>query len=267
MADPLTLIRVVDTETTNVDDPAEMVELGWTDVRWFPEGWSIESGPSSALISPGMPISFAAMAIHHLTDADVAGGMNPDDARAKVVKGADILAAHNAEFDRRFIRGHRLPWICTFKAAKTAWPELQGHSNGAIRYERGLCLADGRCLPSHRAGPDTWVTAHILLDLLKIYQPETLIEMSANPVLQLKCWLKAHRGKRWSEVPTDYIDWILHKSDPEWRNDPSNEDAIHTARVEWIKRTSEPPTSSPATRLQAEPDPDAWRKEMERERF
>ncbi|CAM5655870.1 hypothetical protein MAUB1S_11403 [Mycolicibacterium aubagnense] len=267
MADPLTLIRVVDTETTDVDDPAEMVELGWTDVRLFPEGWIIERGPISTLVDPGMPIKFPAMATHHITDAEATGGIHPDIARRIAAQGADILCAHNAGFDSRFIHGNKLPWICTFKAAKTAWPELQGHSNGAIRYERGLCLDDDRAYPPHRAGPDTWVTAHILLDLLKIYQVETLIEMSVKPVLQLKCYLKAHRGKRWSEVPTDYIDWILHKSDPEWRNDKGNEDALHTARVEWVKRTSDPVPKPAAPRLEPEPDPDSWRTEIARERF
>lgn len=260
VADPFTLIRICDVETTGIDDPAEMVEIGWTDVRLFPSGWQIESGPRSRLVNPGMPISFPAMAVHHITEAEAAGGMDPAMARIEVIGGADILCAHNAQFDSRFIRGHDLPWICTFKAARTAWPEMQSHSNGSIRYERGLCLGDERTMPSHRAGPDTWVTAHILLDLLKIYQPETLIEISAKPVLQLTCYLKAHRGKRWSEVPTEYLDWILHKSD--MRNDPKAEDVVFTARHHWVKRTSDPAPQPPAR--QPEADPDAWRREVER---
>jgi exodeoxyribonuclease X len=261
MADLLTLIRVVDTETTGMDDPAEMVELGWTDVRLFPDGWGIERGPYSHLVNPGMPISFPAMAVHHITDAVAGGGMDPEQARADIVAGADYLCAHNVEFDSRFVRGHSLPWICTFKAARTAWPELQSHKNGSIRYERGLCLDDPRTEPSHRAGPDTWVTAHILLDLLKIYPPETLVEISANPILLLKVDFGQHAGKRWSEVPTDYIDWILHKSG--MKDDATKADVVFTARKQWVERTSDPqPRPAAAAPTHETVDPDAWRSQM-----
>ncbi|TPN74488.1 3'-5' exonuclease, partial [Mesorhizobium sp. B1-1-5] len=157
MTEPLTLIRVVDVETTSMEDPAEMVEVRWTEIRLFPTGWAIETGPHSRLVNPGMPISFPAMAVHHITDAVAGGGRDPDQARKEVVAGADILCAHNVEFDSRFIRGHDLPWICSFKSARSAWPELQSLNNGSIRYERGLCLDDPRTEPSHRAGPDTCV--------------------------------------------------------------------------------------------------------------
>ncbi|TPL40642.1 hypothetical protein [Mesorhizobium sp. B2-4-6] len=74
MPEPFNLIRVCDVETTGLDDPAEMVEIGWTDVRLFPTGWQIESGPESAIVNPGMPISFPAMAVHHITET-MAGGV------------------------------------------------------------------------------------------------------------------------------------------------------------------------------------------------
>lgn len=267
MAEPFTLIRVVDTETSAMDDPAEMVEIGWTDVRLFLAGWQIESGPHSVLVNPGMAITFPAMAVHHITEADAAQGENPDEVRARIVKGADILCAHNVSFDSRFVRGHNLPWICTFKAARTAWPELQSHKNGSIRYERGLCLGDSRTEPSHRAGPDTWVTAHILLDLLKIYQPETLIEMTGKPVTLIKIDFGEHSGKRFSEIPDSYLDWILNKSN--MPSDPAREDVVHTARLEVSKRAAAAPPAKPRSRTEdayasAPHDPDAWRKEMEK---
>lgn len=258
MVAPLALIRICDVETTGIDDPAEMVEIGWTDVRLFPGGWAIESGPKSALVNPGMPITFPAMAVHHITEAECRLGVDPDEARSDIVHGVDILCAHNSAFDSRFIRGHSLPWICTFKAARTIWPDLQGHSNGSIRYELGLVPHDDqRARPSHRAGPDTWVTAHILLELLKTHTVEQLLEISANPVLLGTCYLKAHKGKRWSEVPDSYLDWIVNKSD--MRNDPKSEDVVHTARY-WLDRRANatPAQSSPAD------DPDAWRKEVEK---
>lgn len=252
MTAPLTLIRVVDCETSGLDDPAEICEVGWTDIRLFPEGWQIERGPESVVVNPGMPISFPAMAVHHLTDDDVRFGADPDAIRSEIVRGVDFLCAHNWAFDSRFIRSS-LPAICTFKAARTAWPDLQSHGNGSIRYELGLCLGDERTQPSHRAGPDTWVTAHILLKLLEMHTVEQLVEISAKPVLLGTCYLKAHKGKRWSQVPADYLRWITEKSD--MRNDPAFEDVVHTARY-WLARQEQRPVPAP------QPDPDAWRSQM-----
>ena len=261
MANPLTLIRVVDTETTSVDDPAEMVECGWTDVRLFPDGWQIESGPHSVLVNPGMPISFPAMAVHHITQTEAEfGGAFPEVIRTEIVKGVDIFCAHNWQFDSRFIRT-QLPAICTFKAARTIWPDLQSHSNGSIRYELGLVPHDDeRAQPSHRAGPDTWVTAHILLKLLETHTVEQLLDISAKPVLLGTCYLKAHKGKRWSEVPSDYLDWIVNKSD--MRNDPKSEDVVHTALYWLEKRAGE--TAAAGAPKSADADPDIWRNQMER---
>ncbi len=262
MADPFTLIRVVDTETTGIDDPCEMVEIGWTDVRLFPTGWEIESGPHSELVNPGMPITFPAMAVHHITDAEAATGVSPDEAR-QIIAGADFLSSHSWAFDSRFIKSQG-PAICTFKCARTAWPELQSHGNGSIRYERGLCLGDPRTQPSHRAGPDTWVTAHILLDLLKIFSLDEMVEISRNPVLMLKIGFGKHFGMKFSELPWDYLDFIVNKSG--MKDDPTKEDVVHTARVELQKRagaearqTSEPVRAEESRQV----DPDAWRKQAE----
>lgn len=235
----MTLIRVVDTETTGLDDPAEMVEIGWTDVHITATGQILidPAGPRYRLVNPGMPITFPAMAVHHITPAMVDGAFSPDECRQLVATGADILCAHNAAFDARFVRDHGLPWICTFKAARTLWPDLQGHSNGSIRYERGLCPHDDRALPSHRAGPDTWVTAHILLELLQEASVERLIEITENPVLLRKVDFGEHAGKLWSEVPEKYLHWILHTSN--MPSDPKKEDVVFTARQE-VKRRSSP---------------------------
>lgn len=261
MADPFTLIRVTDTETTGMNDPAEMVEIGWTDIRLFPTGWGIESGPHSRLVNPGLPISFGAMAVHHITQAEAETGISPEEARRLVKAGADVLCAHNAAFDSRFIPGHDPAWICTYKAAKTAWPDLESHTNGAIRYARNLVAADDpRAMPSHRAGPDTWVTAHILLDLLKEYSLEKLLDIASKPVLLLKINFGKHEGLRFSEIPFDYLDFIVNKSD--MRNDPKKEDVVFTAREEIRRRASSAPASQPPTQRAPVEDPDAWRSKV-----
>ncbi|MGX9145881.1 hypothetical protein [Mesorhizobium sp. 128a] len=257
---PLTLIRVADSETTALDDPKELVEIGWTDVRLFPDGWAIESGPHARIVNPGMPISPGARAAHHITDEEAAAGMAPDDARALINTGPDFICCHHMAFDRGILKPTK-PEICTFKCAKDTYPNLESHKNGAIWYALGLGGGAKQMEPVHRAGPDSWTTAHILLDLLRVLPVETMVEISANPLRLLKINFGKHAGLSFSELPTDYLDWILHKSD--MRNDPDKADVVHTARLEWVKRTSDPaprPAASPPARETV--DPDAWRSQM-----
>ncbi|TGP28249.1 hypothetical protein EN875_032345 [Mesorhizobium sp. M2D.F.Ca.ET.232.01.1.1] len=263
MAEPYTLIRVVDTETTGLTDPKELVEIGWTDVRYFPmQGWAIESGPHARLVNPGMPITAGAKSAHHLFDEDVADGMPPDEARGLVSAGADYIACHNLAYDGPLLKSGK-PGICTFKCAKEVYPNLDSHKNGAIWYALGLGGGAKQMEPVHRAGPDSWTTAHILLDLLRVLAVETMVDISANPLRLLKMNFGKHAGTPFSELPTDYLDWILHKSD--MKSDPDKADVVHTARLEWVKRTSDPGRSQTQQQVrEPEQDPDAWRKEMER---
>jgi exodeoxyribonuclease X len=234
-----TRIRVLDVESTGLIDPSEMVELGYTDIVRFPDGWATDGEPKSFIVNPGMPISFGAMAVHHIREAYVVDGMNPDEARRYGVKGAVILCAHNVEHDKRYIHGHKLPWICTFKVAKTVWPDMESYGNGALRYALGLCLdpaSDALTQPSHRAGPDTWVTAHILLEQLKLLPIEKMIEISENPLVLKFMPFGKHKGVKFWELPYEYLDWIVNKSD--MPNEKGKEDIVYTARRELGRRAA-----------------------------
>lgn len=264
MTAPLTLIRVTDCESTGLADPKELVEIGWTDIRLFPSGWAIESGPHARLVNPGMPITPGARAAHHISDEEAATGMAPDDARSLIANGVDILCFHNALFDTPLIKSGK-PTICTFKCAKDVYPNLESHKNGALWYALGLGGGAKQMEPVHRAGPDSWTTAHILLDLLRVLPVETMLDISANPIRLLKMAFGKHAGVSFTELPWDYLDWIVNKSN--MRNEPENADVIHTARLELVRRAetnAEMPAAKPSQTEIFDQDPDAWRREMER---
>lgn len=205
------IIRVIDFETTGMPPEAAIVEAGWCDI-------SVGDGPPSIgavntfLVNPGKPIPVEAMAVHHIRDADVADKPPPDVAFLRLMEGADVFAAHNAKFEQAFFAGGAVPWICTYRCGLRAWPESPSHSNQALRYFLGLEL-DERAMPPHRAGPDAFVTAHILRALLGMTPSADLIRVSSEPALLVKCGFGKHRGKKWSEVPLDYLDWIMRQSD------------------------------------------------------
>jgi exodeoxyribonuclease X len=86
----------------------------------------------------------------------------------------DAIAAHNAEFEQLYMPTDR-PWICRYKVALRRWPDALSHSDGALRYwlaDQGKISPDHEMSqPVHRAGPDAYVTAHLLI-ALPAYGPQ-----------------------------------------------------------------------------------------------
>jgi len=97
-----------------------------------------------------------------------------------------------------------------------------------LRYWRNLQLAPELAMPAHRAAPDAWVTAHILIDLLKEASVERLMEWNDDARSLERMPFGKHRGKAWPEVPTDYLQWLLDQSEmsDEVRNRASAELAL-----------------------------------------
>lgn len=125
-------IRCVDFETTGTptaDVRHALCEVGWCDVSFdeadMADGFAVPilSQPQGFLVNPGRPIPPEAMAVHHISDADVAGAPGPDVACRTLATG-DIAyyAAHNAEFEAEFF-GSAVTWICTYKVALRLWPD------------------------------------------------------------------------------------------------------------------------------------------------
>lgn len=227
-------IRVVDLETTGRPEDAVkgIVEIGWTDVV-VPVGYDLIGGivysPHDALVDPGHPIPPETRAVHHISDADVAGAMDPGRACATLMDGMsedDVFAAHNAEFEKAFFGGGGRRWICTMQCAKHIFPEAPGFSNQVLRYwldvDRHIKSPE-LAMPPHRAGPDTYVTAFILHEMLQRVPPEELIRLTAAPVLLTKVSFGKHKGRQWSELPWDYLEWVAFKSD-------MGRDEKHTAK-------------------------------------
>jgi len=231
-------LRVIDIETSG-GEPSEIIEIAAVDVVADPGGWIAEP-PRSILFAPRGPISVHAMAIHHLTPAHLAGVEGPcdDGALAAFLSDGgrpDALVAHNASFERQHIGAGvtaGLPWICTLKAARAAWPEAPGHSNQVLRYWRGLDLDPALAMPPHRAGPDAWVTAHILLDLLRTASADDLLAWSLAPRSLDRVPFGRHRGEPWRAVPSPYLDWLM--AEPEMAQDVADR-----ARAERAGRTRE----------------------------
>ena len=235
------LVRVIDLETTGQSfTDGGVVEVGWQDVAQDAAGvWALLGGPGARLIQPGNPISPVTSAIHHIVDADVAGAPLWHTAAPCVLQPAlpgrlVALAAHRSAFEQRWclpaLSGNAR-WICTYKCALRLWPDAPTHSNQGLRYWRrpaGLDRSTG--LPAHRAGPDAYVTAHHLRDMLALAGVDRLLAWSAEPALLVRVPFGPSRGRAFRELDDATLGRIIAGESG------GNQDVAFSARAERARR-------------------------------
>ncbi len=214
----MTLIRCIDFETTGLpesDRPVAICQIGWCDIEILDGGITVHP-PNSFLCNPGHEIPPEARAVHHISDADVAGELSPDQGLKRLsADWPNYFAAHNAKFEQHFFGGGTVPWICTYKVALRIWPDAPRHTNQVLRYFLDIDLPDALAMPPHQAGPDAFVTAHVLRKIIESGEAslEDMVRWSAGPALLPRIPFGKHRGAKWEDVPSDYLDWIVNKSD------------------------------------------------------
>jgi exodeoxyribonuclease X len=209
----MTTIRCIDFETTGIPTEADkhaIVEIGKCDVRLIDGVATMEAAHTSALCDPGRSIPHEAMAVHHITDAMVKGAQGS----AEHLGRPDYFAAHNADYERQFFSTD-VPFICTYKVALRLWPEAPSHSLQFLRYHLGLEVDADRCQPPHRAGPDAYLGAALMVRILAedSVSLEDMVRWSNGPALLPRINFGKHKGSKWEDVPLDYLTWIVDKSD------------------------------------------------------
>lgn len=202
-------IVAVDVETTGIPsetDKQAVVELGWS--RLPAQGWD------SQLVFPERNIPFDAMAVHHITDGMVAKSPTWNHVWPSVLGPEEInlFVAHNVDYERKFL-ATEIPFVCTYKVALRIWPDMPSHSLQYLRYALALLVTQEITMP-HRAGPDAYVCALLMERIMS--EPnapdiETMVRWSNGHPLLPRCPLFKHKGKKWEDVPTDYLDWIVNK--------------------------------------------------------
>lgn len=214
-------LRSIDLESTGLPEDKErgirvgIVEIGFTDL----DIETLQIGETfSALVNPNMPIPPETMAVHHITDSEVVDAMNYMQACQRLMEGmepGDIFVAHNIAMEKAFFGGGNHDWICTYRCAQHVWEDAPSHSNQVLRYWLGVDyeMPDReRAMPPHRAGPDTYVTAHILRRLLKERSVDELVKLTKQmPLLKTVPFNGEHKGKLFSELDEGMLDWILKK--------------------------------------------------------
>lgn len=161
---PVGRLVILDTETTGLDSRQDrIVELALLVIE-------VDMATSAALRvaeiyegleDPGRPISSDVSELTGITD-EMVRGQRLDDARIdELIKGAKLVVAHNARFDRPFVEARlpafaKLPWACS--VADIDWA---GEGRGSSKLEY-LAMTYGWFYDAHRAAMD----CHALLAVL-----------------------------------------------------------------------------------------------------
>lgn len=222
------IIRVIDFETTGTEPPSEVCEVGFADIDVQSrkiiktDGWlcGVRSMPPEV------------RAIHHISLNECAGRAPFTEASLQS-QDVIVFAAHNADFETKFFRAN-LPMICTYKAALRVWPNAPSHSNGTLRYwleDQGLISPNHeQTMPPHRAEPDAYVTANILIALLNTGATgREMAEWTKEPKLLPTCPIGKFRGAPWSEIESGFLGWMV-------RQPTMEEDLKWNARREILRR-------------------------------
>lgn len=213
------MIRCIDLETSGDEPDVAIVEIGWSDIGGNSyTGW-VHAGDlyTSHLVNPGRAITPMSSAIHHIIDVDVQGAAKIFDVLALAfdTTSETIYAAHYADGDKAAIGNVAASrkWIDTWKIAVTLAPNAPSHSLQALRYWLDLDVDRASSLPAHRAGPDAYVCAALLLRMLVKMSPEEMVRISAGPICLPRFNFGKHAKEPIESIPGTYLDWILRQRD------------------------------------------------------
>ena len=209
----MSIVRVIDFETTGFEPPvAQVCEAAYCD-------YDVSGGDIGDYVSwlcgvDTMPPDVRA--VHHISKAECEG-MPSFDIDTLDDDKVTAFCAHNADFELKFFSTPK-PMICTYKAALRVWPDAPTHSNGGLRYwleDQGKVTPDhNKTMPSHRAGPDAYVTAWILKALFNEgVTGKQMVAWTKEPKLMPKCTIGKFRGVPWCDVDAGFLSWMLRQPD------------------------------------------------------
>ncbi len=114
------LACIVDVETTGLSNADEAIELGMVLFAFDRKKYSILAVVDEyvGLREPTVPIGPGAQAVHGISLAQLRGQRLDYDRVERILSQAEVLIAHNASFDRRFVgrlseTAAGKPWLCS----------------------------------------------------------------------------------------------------------------------------------------------------------
>lgn len=170
LSQPLTQTRfaLLDTESTGPDpEKDKVIEVAAR--LWFLDPNHKAPYIFESFVDPGCKIPPSSMAVHHITDAKIAGAPQLSETLPDLLRLIDdaIPVAYNAEYDRKMLRGtplHDRYWLDLYRLAMKTWHIGEFNADGfaltsfkqqELRYWLGVRDTPGE---AHRAAADIFVS-------------------------------------------------------------------------------------------------------------
>ena len=254
-------VLVLDTECTHADPAqAEIVELA---VAKWDHTWQFES----ELFGSRQPMPPEASAVTHIHPDWLLHkpvfSQSVDQVVTMLVSDRSYFVSHNVKYDRQVLgralhemepdlaRMYVEPdrWICTLRLSRWAWPQMTSYAQNYLRYALNLNVDEH--LIAHRAEPDTRVCVALfeqivsklasqnILNVNKDLAPQ-LVNLTQQPIV-LSTWpFGKHKGRKFSELDTDYLLWCLDNMKALNEQDPDfDPDLAETVRLTLERRLTD----------------------------
>lgn len=206
-------IIVLDTETTGMFEKDRICQLSYLVLN---EEFEIEEVHND-LCTPPLPISFEAMAIHHITPEMLEG--EPTCVQTKAFKrllelnsATNILVIQNAAFDLGMLAKEgftsQMNLIDTFRILRAYYPldgssfslQYKRYQWGLYREEEGLAQKLGITIKAHDALGDVIVLKILFERLCEEHSMPKMILLCSEPILLSHIPYGKNRGKKFVDV-------------------------------------------------------------------
>ncbi|MCU4350456.1 putative quorum-sensing-regulated virulence factor [Acinetobacter ursingii] len=211
---------ILDTETHTLNGLP--IEIAYAPVEVHAGKLSLDKSQLfDQLYQVNQPISYAAMAVHHILESDLVD--QPLYTSFELPTDTTYIIGHNVDYDmaaiaRCGVETQDIKAICTLALARKVWPQADAHNISALIYliSKGSDKARELLKGAHRADADIILTANILMHIvhhLNIHNIDDLYLASEQARIPTKINFGKHKGSLIQDLPHDYINWLLRQDD------------------------------------------------------
>ena len=211
---------ILDTETHTLN--GQPIEIAYAPIEVNQGQLSLDKSQIfDQLYTVDEPISYAAMAVHHILEEDLVG--QPHYSSFQLPQDTTYMIGHNIDYDLRAIEKcgvdtSHIKAICTLALARRVWPEAEAHNISALIYmiSKGSAKAREMIKKAHRADMDIILTANILNQIihqLNIQSLEELYTISEDARIPRSLNFGKHKGTLIADLPSDYVQWLLRQTE------------------------------------------------------
>ena len=211
----MSTVLIFDTETTGVTEPV-LVEAAGIYISGSP--FDKQDNTFTQRYNPEKPISYGAMATHHILEEDLTGC--PKSSEFALDPQVKYLVGHNIDFDWRVIGQPDVKRIDTLAMARAIYPELDSYTLTALSYalsepaER-LNLRE-MLKTAHSALTDVILCLNLVKHIITLKGLHTWADIYAfseeSRIPKVMSFGK-YKGMPISEVPQDYKEWLKKQPD------------------------------------------------------